>query len=304
MIALETGSAESMLRGTEFWQLWLTKRKRRILLINTCGRLRTGQLPRVFDEEALQRMILFRIGFLLLGLLCGATGALGAPSCRDLEFRQSRYTVCQFDPVRQTIRIYDRSPDGQPFGGFDSLARQLWKERHTLVFASNGGMYHDDLSPVGLFVEYGIERQPISTASGWGNFHLLPNGVFFLKDGRATVMETQAYRRAGVTPDFATQSGPMLVIDGQVHPRFLPDSDSLKRRNAVGVDARGQVFFAISQDAVRFYDFALLFRDELHCANALYLDGTISSVVIAERGRRDDVFRLGPVIAVIGNLPD
>lgn len=249
-------------------------------------------------------MPLFRFAFLFLCWFLSAPDSRAAQSCRNLEFRDGHYTICQFDPAQETIRIYDRGPDGQPFGGFDSLARQLWKERHTLVFASNGGMYHDDLSPVGLFVEHGIERQPISTSAGWGNFHLLPNGVFFLKDGRATVAETQAYLREGVAPDFATQSGPMLVIDGRVHPRFLPDSDSLKRRNAVGVDARGQVFFAISQDAVRFYDFALLFRDELHCANALYLDGTISSVMIAERNRRDGLFPLGPVIAVIGDLPD
>lgn len=249
-------------------------------------------------------MLLFRIGFLLLFVFFGAQDTSAAHSCRDLDFRDGHYTICQFDPAHETIRIYAQGPDGQSFGGFDSLSRQLWKEHHTLVFASNGGMYHDDLSPVGLFVEHGIERRPVSTAGGWGNFHLLPNGVFFLKDGRATVMETLSYLRAGVAPDFATQSGPMLVIDGQVHPRFLPDSDSLKRRNAVGVDARGQVFFAISQDAVRFYDFALLFRDELHCANALYLDGTISSVMIAERNRRDGFFPLGPMIAVIGNLPD
>ncbi|MCM2474702.1 hypothetical protein HGO38_14570 [Rhizobium sp. CG5] len=249
-------------------------------------------------------MVLFWFYFLLVGVACGATGAVAAQSCRDVDFRDAHYTVCQFDPAHDTMRIYDRGPDGQPFGGFDSLSRQIWAERHTLVFASNGGMYHDDLSPVGLFVEHGIERQPISTSGGWGNFHLLPNGVFFLKDGRAGVLETQAYLKAKVAPDFATQSGPMLVIDGKVHPRFLPDSDSLKRRNAVGVDAEGQVFFAISQDAVRFYDFALLFRDALHCANALYLDGTISSVMIAERNRRDNAFRLGPMIAVIGNRPD
>lgn len=249
-------------------------------------------------------MLLFRIVLLFLCPFLLATGASAAQSCRDLDFRGGHYTVCQFDPARETMRIYDRGPDGQPFGGFVPLSRQLWKERHTLVFASNGGMYHDDLSPAGLFVEYGIERQPIITSGGWGNFHLLPNGVFFLKDGRATVIETQAYLRAGTAPDFATQSGPMLVIDGQVHPRFLPDSDSLKRRNGVGVDAEGRVVFAISQDVVRFYDFALLFRDELHCANALYLDGTISSVMIAERDRLDGFFPLGPVIAVIGDLPD
>jgi uncharacterized protein YigE (DUF2233 family) len=105
-------------------------------------------------------------------------------------------------------------------------------------------------------------------------------------------------------PDFATQSGPMLVIDGKLHPRFLPDSDSLKRRNGVGVSRDGMVHFAISENTVRFYDFATLFRDALDAPNALYLDGTISSVDIPAMKRRDSLFAMGPIIAVVDRVPD
>ncbi|GEO83386.1 MULTISPECIES: phosphodiester glycosidase family protein [Alphaproteobacteria] len=200
------------------------------------------------------------------------------------------------------MRIYHLDPEGRPFGGFDSLSRQLWKERHYLIAAMNGGMYQPDLSPVGLFVEHGFERQAISTKSGWGNFHLLPNGVFWLKGGRAGVAETSLYLRERIAPDYATQSGPMLVIDGEIHPRFLPDSDSLKIRNGIGVDEKGRVQMVISEAPVRFYDFALLFRDQLGCRNALYLDGTISSLYVAGTSRRDGLFPLGPIIAVIGTV--
>lgn len=242
------------------------------------------------------------VAFLAL-LLCTAGGsAAQESSCRDLTFQGDSYIVCRFDPATSTIRIYDRDPSGSPYAGFAALSRQLWKERHFALFASNGGMYRDDLSPLGLFVEYGIERRPISTRAGWGNFHLLPNGVFFVKGDRAGVLDTDAYLKSRIEPDFATQSGPMLVIDGKLHPKFLADSDSLKRRNGVGVDGTGQVYFAISQGVVRFYDFAALFRDALSCPNALFLDGTISSVHIPERGRSDRLFDMGPIIAVLGTV--
>lgn len=247
-----------------------------------------------------------RLIFIMLLLLLAAlpsTAAKAKGSCSALQHGGISYTLCTVDPARSLMRIYHRDPQGQPFGSFDSLARQLWKERHYPIIAMNGGMYHDDLSAVGLFVEHGFERQAISTKAGWGNFHLLPNGVFWLKDGRAGVTETARYIKDQIAADYATQSGPMLVIDGQIHPRFLPDSDSLKTRNGIGVDQAGRVHMVISETPVRFYDFALLFRDLLGCRNALYLDGTISSLYDAGTGRRDRLFPLGPIIAVIGTVP-
>lgn len=186
---------------------------------------------------------------------------------------------------------------------FDRLARHLWEARQILVFAVNGGMFHDDYGPVGLLVEDGLERAAISTRGGWGNFHLLPNGVFYMKDGRAGVLETSQYQARRMRADYATQSGPMLVIDGALHPRFIPDSDSWKRRNGVGVDRQGRVQFAISEGPVRFYDFARLFREELDCPNALYLDGTISSQYFPAERRNDRLFSLGPMIGVVTPIP-
>lgn len=167
----------------------------------------------------------------------------------------------------------------------------------------NGGMYQDDLSPVGLYVEAGKQLKAINTNKGWGNFHLLPNGVFYIQPGRAGIMESKAFLASGIKPFYATQSGPMLVIDGKLHPSFLADSTSFKTRNGVGVSADGKVVFAVSDGFVRFHDFATLFRDELGCANALFLDGSISSLDIPEWQRRDGLFPLGPIIAVTQSLP-
>lgn len=226
------------------------------------------------------------------------------PACRALEFREAQYTVCTFYPAWVDLRLFHTNQTGMVYGSFDALTRDLWRNHGFLDFAMNGGMYHDDLLPVGLFIENGVEKRPLVQSEGYGNFHLLPNGVFYFGEGKAGVMETEAYARSGLKPRFATQSGPMLVIDNRLHPRFLPDGDSLKIRNGVGVDSRGYVHFAISESRVRFYDFALLFRDVLGSPNALYLDGTISSVLIPRFGRNDRLFPMGPIIGVVAHLPE
>ena len=82
-------------------------------------------------------------------------------------------------------------------------------------------------------------------------------------------------------------------------PAFSPAGTSYKRRNGVGVVDGNQVVFAISEGAVRFYDFARLFRDGLGCKNALFLDGTISSLYSAGLARKDMGWPLGPIIAAV-----
>ena len=235
-----------------------------------------------------------------LAWLLATVGALAADPCRAIRHLGTSHTVCSFDPSKSRIRVYNADRNGKPFGSFRSLEAALAREKKSLVFATNGGMYHADLLPVGLLIENGAQKKPASTGGGWGNFHLQPNGIFYVQARKAGVLDTRSFLASGIKPSFATQSGPMLVIDGEVHPKFLPKSDSLKIRNGVGVAANGRVYFAISERPVRFYDFALLFRDRLDCANALYLDGTISSLFWPGGGRRDAVFPLGPIIAVIG----
>jgi uncharacterized protein YigE (DUF2233 family) len=244
----------------------------------------------------------------LAGLFLGSVFGLGSAdateqTCADIHDQAGLYTACRFDPEQVDIRLHLADPEGRIYGAFDPLRRQLWAERRVLLFAMNAGMYHDDRSPVGLYVDYGHVVKPAITGGGWGNFHLLPNGVFLMKDGRAEVLETLAYQKSGMTPDFATQSGPMLVIDGKLHPRFLPDSDSLKIRNGVGVDGEGRVHMVISKVPVRFYDFATFFRDQLGCRNALYLDGSISSAFIADQNRDDRLFPMGPMLSVSMPVP-
>jgi uncharacterized protein YigE (DUF2233 family) len=239
----------------------------------------------------------------LLAILACATTAFADEACRKVLHLGDSYTVCTFDPATDGIRLYENDRSGKPYGSFRALENDLRQDRIYVRFAMNGGMYRDDQSPVGLYIEEGKQQKAINTNKGWGNFHLLPNGVFYIQPGHAGILESKAFLASGIKPFYATQSGPMLVIDGKLHPSFLADSTSLKTRNGVGVSADGKVIFALSDGAVRFHDFATLFRDDLGCTNALFLDGSISSLDIPEWQRRDGLFPLGPIIAVTELLP-
>ena len=162
----------------------------------------------------------------------------------------------------------------------------------------NGGMYGADLAPVGLYVEDGKRRVRADTRAGASNFHLLPNGVFWIGDGVAGVEETSRYLADAPATRFATQSGPMLVIDGRIHPKILPTGTSAKIRNGVCVRDGTTAIFVIAEEPVTFYAFAQLFRDGLGCANALFLDGSVSSLYAPELGRDDELTPLGPMIGV------
>jgi uncharacterized protein YigE (DUF2233 family) len=222
-----------------------------------------------------------------------------AQPCRSKEYAHNAYTVCEVELGRHTVRLYWKRSDGTPYAYLSSLPRTLEQETGKLLFATNAGMFDPALKPVGLYMEQGRELVRVSTASGYGNFHMKPNGIFYIAAGRAVVAETQAFLKQRPQADLATQSGPMLVINGRLHPRFDQGSTSLKARNGVGVRADGKIIFAISQGEVSFDAFARLFRDGLDCANALFLDGgSASSLYAPSLNSTGNLLSLGPMLAV------
>jgi uncharacterized protein YigE (DUF2233 family) len=164
----------------------------------------------------------------------------------------------------------------------------------------NAGMFNDRGAPIGLYVENGVRGHRLNLARGAGNFHLLPNGVFWQDaEGTVQITESRDYAAQARHPLLATQSGPMLVIDGEIHPSFSADGDSRLIRNGVGVLDDHTAFFVISETAVSFGKFARFFRDHLHCRNALFLDGNVSSLWAPSLHRRDDARLLGPMLVVL-----
>ncbi len=244
------------------------------------------------------------LAFLLAGLLPACRAATDSP-CRNRIFEAAPYLVCSFEADRDTIRLFLRDETGSPFGQFERLANHVAAKGETVIFAMNAGMYHDDRRPVGLYIERGESEMGLVRSAGPGNFGMLPNGVFWIDGETAGVTETLAFdTRFGETPPrYATQSGPMLVIDGALHPELNPDGTSLRRRNGVGVSRDGTtVHFVISDAPVNFHSFARLFRDELRTPNALYLDGTVSKAYVPALERNETGLDMGPIVAVVREM--
>lgn len=221
-------------------------------------------------------------------------------TCGDISYDGNRYTLCEVNAAEEQLQLFLRDDQDQVFGHFSNIEEALAEEGKELIFATNAGMYHANRAPVGLYIEDGKEEMRLVPNAGPGNFGLLPNGVFCLREGRADVFETLQFRDSETSCTSATQSGPMLVIDGELHPRFLPDSTSYYIRNGVGTSEDGtRVVFAISRNAVTFHQFGSLFRDHLKLPNALYFDGNISRLHAPQIDRSDAGFMMGPIVGVV-----
>ncbi len=220
-------------------------------------------------------------------------------ACRTATFEGARFTHCIADPARHRIAT-DLGPDGRaPYRSLATLAASRAADAPLVAFAVNGGMFDREGDPIGYYVESGKRLEELNRADGPGNFHLKPNGVFFGTGNRWQVREAESfYRNVGDRPAFGTQSGPMLVIDGKLHPEFSQDGPSKAVRNGVGVDGEGRAHFVISDGAVSFGHFARYFRDKAKTRNALFLDGNVSALWDPVAGRLDSGAALGPLLVV------
>ena len=227
---------------------------------------------------------MLRILFLVV-LLIACASPTWAASMFNVGHKGNSYDVVRLEKgEEQQLGLYWKRPDGTAYGTIQALREALLKEGKQLLFATNGGIYSKGYTPLGLYIENGKRYYRLNRGKGGGNFFLLPNGVFYITDEGAAVVDAAGYNpRQKVR--HAIQSGPLLVKNGELHPRFIKSSASLYVRNGVGVDREGRVVFAISDMPVNFHDFATLFRDRLDAPNALYLDGSISAMYAPELNR-------------------
>jgi uncharacterized protein YigE (DUF2233 family) len=215
-------------------------------------------------------------------------------ACNQQSFEGSRFSVC--DPGNGAIELIAAAHDETPVRQFADLEQRLGPRAEKVAFAMNAGMYDEDGRPIGLAIVDGKQKHRINRKEGGGNFHLMPNGVFQLRDdGAAEIVTSKAWRPSPAIR-FATQSGPMLVIDGKLHPAFEPDGTSRHVRNGVGIAPNGRALFVISEGPVSFGKFARFFRDRLKARDALFFDGAVSALWDPANGRRDITRPLGPMV--------
>ena len=234
---------------------------------------------------------MIRLAAALLLLTAAAAGA-----CESMTHRGRAWTICSIDLARSRVDLRLAGAHGAVLGDFGALQAATPAR---IRVAMNAGMYHPDRSPVGLYVEDGRQVAPIVTAAGPGNFGMRPNGVLCLTDDAARVVETRAFAADPPACRDATQSGPMLLTDGAVHPSFIERSSFRNVRNGAGASPDGRILhLAISDEPVTFHEMATLFRDALGVRDALYLDGSVSRLYAPAIGRADPGRRMGPMIAV------
>jgi len=221
-------------------------------------------------------------------------------TAQKIKYFNHSFDVVTIDPSKTEIQIFLADKNNQKYRSLKKLKEVIEKESNELLFAMNGGMYLKDGSPQGLFIENGTTIKTLDTISGgYGNFYLQPNGIFYLNKKNSVVCTTAAYLKTNPKPQYATQSGPMLVIDNQLHPIFKEGSQHLNIRNGVGINSRGKVIFAISNDKVNLYDFAMFFKEKLACKNALYLDGFVGRAYIPKIKRKQLDGNFGVIVGVI-----
>lgn len=220
-----------------------------------------------------------------------ATAAQSTANAETITYRQHNFDLYKVDISKQQVELFLENEEGEKFRSIGKLKQWLEAQDKTMIFATNAGMYlpHKNNEPQGLYISEGIERNPLNLKDTTRilNFYMKPNGVFVLTPTEAKVVESTAYPILTDSIVLATQSGPMLVIDGALHHKFREQSTNTYIRSGVGIIDDTHIVFAISQEPVNFWTFGMLFKEYLGCDNALYLDGAISKMYAPELGRHD-----------------
>ena len=244
-------------------------------------------------------MIRTRIIIIIVALI-GIASFYATQISRGRDYKQSilSYAV---NPTQQEIKFYWKNKDGKNYANFQNLKAALEKENIKLNFATNGGMYDKSLSPQGLYIENGVTYKSLdSKINGRGNFYLQPNGIFFLTTDNKPAISTTEHFISNETINYATQSGPMLLIEGKINPKFKQNSKNTNIRNGVGILQNGNVLFAMAKEKMNFYDFAFYFK-QMGCKNALYLDGYVSRTYLPSKKWEQVDGNFGVIVGVTNN---
>ena len=218
-------------------------------------------------------------------------------SCDRKLKREDDFVIFKVNPKTENVSFYWRDENGTILKSIARLKNKTEWDKKDLKFATNGGMFEANNFPKGLYIGNFKILNKIDTLSGTGNFYLKPNGIFYLTENNdAEIIETTTFRN-NLKIKYATQSGPMLLINKEINPKFKKDSKNINIRNGVGILKDGNIVFIMSKKEVNFYNFAAIFK-ELGCKKALYLDGFVSRTYCPEQKWIQEDGNFGVIIGV------
>lgn len=206
-----------------------------------------------------------------------------------MEYEDGLYQLHRVPAERQALLdLRWTDAEGKPLSSFSGLQRQLAQEGKQILFATNAGIYEHGPKPCGLTISASKIQVPLNLSPGDGNFFLKPNGVFYLDDTLGPgIAEASEYATLGILPRLASQSGPLLLRKGAIHPAFREGSPNRRQRSAVGiVTATREIVFVMSdredrrKGRVTFHQLSRFFL-HLGCQDALFLDGDISQMIFS-----------------------
>lgn len=205
----------------------------------------------------------------------------------EYAFQNMTYDIFAVKVNSNTLRKFDVIENSGDLKHQDFLA-MVNKDSTFLINASVAGL---NGKPIGYYVKAAEQFQDINSDTGRGNFYLKPNGALLLTTSDAIICETSQIRSQSNVV-LGLQSGPMLVINGDIHPGFNPKSANVNLRCGVGIfseDNEKYLVFCISSRVVNFYSFAMLFQS-LNCANALSLDNAGVAMYFPHEGNPNGGF--------------
>ena len=199
-------------------------------------------------------------------------------------------TFCAYilNPQVETVNFHYKNKKNENFSSIENLKNSIEKAKLDIQMITNGGMYSPANEPQGLYIENKKTYKTIDTLNDKDgtNFYLFPNGVFYMDTlNNFGISSTENFIKK--ISDYsliknATQSGPMLINNGEIHKSFSKASQNEKIRSGVGITSSNQLVFLITLDDCNFYDFAICYKEIFDCNNALFLDGAISKMFIKD----------------------
>tara|TARA_B110000046_G_scaffold185004_1_gene225191 strand:- start:365 stop:1654 length:1290 start_codon:yes stop_codon:yes gene_type:complete len=228
----------------------------------------------------------------------------------EFNFKNQNYFAYIADLSIHDISLHQNynnlnGPNAKKYIQLGRVKSILNKENKKVLMVTNGGMYTNTNNPEGLLISKNKEIEPIDLGNSKQllNFYMMPNGVFYIDSNKANIEESKTFFKKYSTniikPLHATQSGPMLIIEGNHHRKFNYGSKSNKLRSGAGIMPNGNIVFIISNNSItNFFDFATIFKDLFMCQNALFLDGVISKMYLPDKNPNELGGNFGPIISV------